>query len=252
MGPLKWTGHAFWKGWMSLLLFVRCLLESWPVTVSDTGVTSARCRNNPAAFLSTFLTWENFWRVRAQNLSSIFSHSANSNSSPRIQMHAHVTGVQARGRARAHTHSEWICHLIIMRRKILANGEHTEGCNYDPFQRAHALWQRFHPDREKERQRKKSLPRNDGKMCPSLQLRTIILCKKIVSIAFQPRSKTALMGVMVGNGGDSGRRSDIFGWWNCWLRACEGLNHTKGWWEIRSCEVEKKNTCKRIKCVSRW
>lgn len=49
---------------------------------------------------------------------------------------------------------EWICHLIIMRRKILANGEHTEGCNYDPFQRAHALWQclHFHPDGERERE----------------------------------------------------------------------------------------------------
>lgn len=82
-------------------------------------------------------------------------------------------------------------------------------------------------ERKRDRE-KKNLPRNDGKMCPSLQLRTIILCKKIVSIAFQPRSKTALMGVMVGNGGDSGRRSDIFGWWNCWLRACKGLNYTKG------------------------
>lgn len=47
-----------------------------------------------------------------------------------------------------------------------------------------------------QRERKK-VPRNDGKICPSLQLRTIILCKKIVSIAFQPRSKMALMGVMV-------------------------------------------------------
>lgn len=48
-----------------------------------------------------------------------------------------------------------------------------------------------------QREREKKLPRNDGKMCPSLQLRTIILCKKIVSIAFQPRSKMALMGVKV-------------------------------------------------------
>lgn len=71
-------------------------------------------------------------------------------------------------------------------------------------------------------------PRNDGKMCPSSQLRTIILCKKIVSIAFEAGSKAALMGVMAGNGGDSGRRSDIFGWRNCWLRACKGLNYTEG------------------------
>lgn len=56
---------------------------------------------------------------------------------------------------------------------------------------------------------RKTLPRNDGKSCPSLQLRTIILCKKIVSIAFQPGSKMALMGVMVWNRGDSGMRSDI-------------------------------------------
>lgn len=145
------------------------------------------------------------------------------------------------GCARTRTR-EWICHLIIMSRKILANGEHTEGCNYDPFQRAHALWQclHFHPDGEKERRRwgKKKIPRNDGKMCPSSQLRTIILGKKIVSIAFEAGSKAVLMGVMAGNGGDSGRRSDIFGWRNCWLRACKGLNYTKGWWESRSCEVE--------------
>lgn len=74
---------------------------------------------------------------------------------------------------------------------------------------------------------KKMHPRNDGKMCPSSQLRTIILGKKIVSIAFEAGSKAALMGVMAGNGGDSGRRSDIFGWRNCWLRACKGLNYRK-------------------------
>lgn len=33
--------------------------------------------------------------------------------------------------------------------------------------------------------------------------------QKIVSIAFQPRSKMALMGVTVWNRGDSGMRSDI-------------------------------------------
>lgn len=120
-----------------------------------------------------------------------------------------------------------------MRRKILANGEHTEGCNYDPFQRAHALWQRrhFQPDGEKERRRFGGRggihPRNDGKMCPSSQLRTIILGKKIVSIAFEAGSKAALMGVTAGNGGDSGRRSDILGRRDCWLRACKGLNCTE-------------------------
>jgi hypothetical protein len=44
------------------------------------------------------------------------------------------------------------------------------------------------------RREKKTLPRNDGKTCPSSQLRTIILSKKIGSITFQPRSKMALMG----------------------------------------------------------
>ena len=57
--------------------------------------------------------------------------------------------------AQTHTHTRRMCHLIIMRRKILADGEHAEGCNYDLFQRSHAQWHclHFHPEREKHSER---------------------------------------------------------------------------------------------------
>lgn len=132
-------------------------------------------------------TGKNIHRLHKKILYPIFSyiklihthHTFN-----KCNTHIHTQGVRE---------SEWICHLIIMVCKILANGKHTEGCNYDPIQRAHAHWQCLHfhggwggGQRE--------FSRNDRKMCPSLQLMTIILCEKIVSIAFQPRSKMAPMG----------------------------------------------------------
>lgn len=80
-----------------------------------------------------------------------------------------------------------------MKRKILADGEHSEGCNYDLFQRAHAQWQclHFHPEREKHSQ-----GMTGGNM-PFIAIKDNNSLQKIVSIAFQPRSKMALMGVTV-------------------------------------------------------
>ena len=192
------------------MLFMHCLPRWQPITPGVIGDTLARQRqanSAPQTFFELRSPGRTFGecvrRIHKQPLLNLSSENKFKLFSPCILTHARK---QTLTHTHTLTHREWICHLIIMRRKILADGEHTEGCNYDPFQRAHAQWQclHFHPERER-----KKLPRNDGKMCPSLQLRTIILCKKIVSIAFQPRSKMALMGVMVWNGGDSGTRSDI-------------------------------------------
>lgn len=141
---------------MSLMLFMHCLPQWQPMNAECYWPYVEWDRNNRLS-LNFSHRGELLVSVCTQNTQIVSSQSfVGEQIQTLFTLHFNT---RARTHARrctltlAHTHTEWICHLIIMRRKILADGEHTEGCNYDPFQRAHAQWQclHFHPEREREK-----------------------------------------------------------------------------------------------------